>query len=219
MLTRCVALTRCLSLPQVVLQRRLRNLFGLSAIAAAGALAIAIFDPRGLPCKLARLARAVISMKLTRQPCLAGSSIPVQHRADRALCAHSLPWDYSSSCSAQADYHKYVLSLHRQRKMILIGVPARAQLFDLLFRHSSPAWRNSRNEASRCRSLSRIYSQLSPCISPTSGPQAGHRGARAWAGSSFTKGASTLADELHAPDADNADFTNPRVQSRCVAAQ
>lgn len=34
---------------QIVLQRRLRNLFGLSALAASAALAIAIFDPKELP--------------------------------------------------------------------------------------------------------------------------------------------------------------------------
>ncbi|KWU46467.1 hypothetical protein RHOSPDRAFT_15271 [Rhodotorula sp. JG-1b] len=45
---------------KVVLQRRLRNLFGLSAIAAAGALAIAIFDPRGLPASLFNIVPIVL---------------------------------------------------------------------------------------------------------------------------------------------------------------
>ncbi|GAA5989355.1 hypothetical protein JCM10908_001275 [Rhodotorula pacifica] len=45
---------------KVVLQRRLRNLFALSTLAAAGALAIAIFDPRGLPSSLFNIVPVVL---------------------------------------------------------------------------------------------------------------------------------------------------------------
>ncbi|GAA5875593.1 hypothetical protein JCM3774_006112 [Rhodotorula dairenensis] len=45
---------------KVVLQRRLRNIFGLSALSAAAALAVAIFDPRGLPSSLFNIVPVVL---------------------------------------------------------------------------------------------------------------------------------------------------------------
>lgn len=169
---------------QVVLQRRLRNLFGLTAVATGVALYLAIFDPRELPGDPAERFVAPDAI-----PDLSTSSIqdPCSTSFRFSSLRQSLSWALclSSYCASRPSPVRRAVSTTPETSAHLA---LRLQLPALLFLPSSPNSRRFGND----RSLSQFSSPTSSppqfCTSRTSGRRAGLRGMHGSAGFSFTRG-------------------------------